>query len=238
MPGSGKEASRKANKTRAPGAVSGRAPYGAGMPRPARIEETDALYHLNSVAVAEGVLYREDDDRFRWIATLAGAIRRFGWICDAYCLMTNHFHLLVQTPEPNLGAGMHWLNSGYAHGFNKRYGRRGHLFNARYHPTPIRDDAHFLAVARYVVLNPVRAGICATAENWPWSSYRATGGLTTPPPFLTTKRILQEFSPRPEVARERYREFVAEGGLPSLDAILALTPAAGATRVPGSRAEV
>jgi putative transposase len=137
--------------------------------------------------------------------------RRRAWLCHAYCLMDNHYHLLVETEEAGLGAGMQWLNGAYAQGFNREGGRTGHLFQGRYHATLVERDAHLLEAPRYIVLNPVRASLCAGADGWAWSSYLGTAGEAPSPPALTTELVLSQFGSRPETARARYRAFVANG---------------------------
>ena len=125
--------------------------------------------------------------------------------------MTNHFHLLVETPEANISDGMQSLNSEHAQWFNWRYGNRGHLFQGRFHSVLVEDADHFLELSRYVVLNPVRAGLCARADDWPWSSYGATTGSVPCPDFLTVSRVLSQFNSDLDKARASYRVFVANG---------------------------
>ena len=142
---------------------------------------------------------------------LAQVARRREWRCHAYCLMDNHYHLLLETLDATLGVGMQWLNGTYAQGFNRSGRRTGHLFQGRYHAELVARDAHLLEAARYIVLNPVRASLCDAAEEWEWSSYRGTVGEAPLAPALTTELVLSRFATRPETARARYRAFVAEG---------------------------
>jgi hypothetical protein len=128
-----------------------------------------------------------------------------------YCLMTNHFHVLVETPEPNIAIGMQWLNSRYAHRFNQTYERVGHLFQRRYADGLIQDDEHLRTVMRYIPLNPVKAGLCSRPELWRWSSYRATVGLSAPPRFLKIDWLLAKFGNDQNEARNRYRDWVEDG---------------------------
>jgi hypothetical protein len=125
--------------------------------------------------------------------------------------MTNHFHLLVETPEPNIATGMQGLNSQYAHCFNLTYGRVGHLFQRRYAHSLIDDEEHLRTVMRYIPLNPVKAGLCRRPEDWPWSSYRPIMGLCTPPGFLTIDWLLSKFGDDQDEARACYREWVEDG---------------------------
>lgn len=166
---------------------------------------------MTSRGNAGSPLFLDAEDELRFLGLVERVVRSHSWICHAYCLMGNHFHLVVETPQPNLARGMRRLNSSYAQGFNGRYGRVGHVFQGRYKAVLIEKDAHLLEVCRYVVLNPVRAGLCARPEHWPTSSYRATAGIGLPEGFLTVDWVLSQFSERRERARERYRAFVAEG---------------------------
>jgi hypothetical protein len=123
--------------------------------------------------------------------------------------MTTHFHILVETPDPNLARGMHRLNSTYAQAFNERHGTVGHLFESRYHSVLVESDGHLLERFRYIALNPVRAGLCAAPERWPWSSYRASIARTDAPPLLSLVKLLRYFDAGdPDRARARLRAFV------------------------------
>jgi putative transposase len=196
------------------------------MSRPHRNEFEGALYHVTTRGNNRGSIFCDDADRVVLLSILGATIARTRWLCHAYCLMGNHYHLLLETPEPNLAAGMHRLNLCYAQRFNRRHGRCGHVFENRYHPVPIEREEHFLEVCRYVVLNPVRAGLCDDAGEWPWSSYSATAGTAPSPRFLTVDDVRAEFGDG-ERACERYREFIgaASPGPTSLEAILAGIPA-------------
>jgi len=183
---------------------------------PLRVEAPGAIYHVTSRAIEP--MFVNDADRERFLALLARQVRDHGWICHAYCLMSNHVHLLLETPEPTLATGMRTLLSRYARGFNGRQGRRGPLVERRYHALLIEKESHLLEVSRYVVLNPVRAGLCADPSEWLWSSYRATVGLHRVPRFLATQWLLDQFGGSVEL----YRGFVADGApSASLDGVLA-----------------
>ena len=124
--------------------------------------------------------------------------------------MTNHYHLLVRTPEPNLSEAMHHLNGAYARWFNRRHGYRGHLFERRFHSATIESDWHLLEACRYVVLNPVRAGLVKAPSEWVWSSYRATLGLSRSNARVTVDQTLKFFGRDRDKAREAFRRFVAD----------------------------
>jgi putative transposase len=179
--------------------------------RPLRICVPGGVYHVIARGNERAPIYRDDADRFRFLRTLARVVDRFGWLCHAYCLMGNHYHLVVETPRPNLPTGMQQLNGPYAQGFNERHGRCGHVFQARYRSILVEKDSHLLALCRYVVFNPVRAGICLRPEAYFWSSYRATAGHAPMERFLFTDWILGTFAPSRAAAQARYRAFVAEG---------------------------
>src|SRR6184192_2866099 len=143
------------------------------MPRLPRPRFAGALYHIGARGNRRQQIFSCATDYRRFLAILAFVVERFGWRCLTYCLMPNHFHLLVETPEPNISEGMQLLNGTYAQWFNLRYGYDGHLFQGRYFSQLIEGPYHLLELSRYVVLNPVRAGICEDAAGWPWSSCRA-----------------------------------------------------------------
>jgi putative transposase len=135
------------------------------MARPLRVEFEHALYHAIARGNERSTIFRDDRDRQGLLAGLGRVVERYGWICHAYCLMGNHFHLLIETPNANLSIGMRQLNGVYAARFNRRHGRVGHLFEGRFKAYLVEKDAYALGVARYVVLNPVRARLCSHREN-------------------------------------------------------------------------
>jgi putative transposase len=181
------------------------------MASPHRPQFPDALYHVTTRGVDRQPIVRDDVDRELWVASLSDAVRATDALVHAWCLMTNHSHLLIQTPLGNIAAVMQRLNGRYAAAYNKRHSRVGHLHQDRYHSVVIERDEHLLEVARYVVLNPVRAEVCDRAENWRWSSYRATAGLSPRPRYLSTRWLLEQFSPDGDAATKRYADFVGEG---------------------------
>lgn len=139
---------------------------------------------------------------------LGEAATRFGWSVTAYVLMTNHFHLVIQTPEPNLSRGMQWLNGTYAGWFNRRHGRSGHLFQGRFHAVLVERETYAAEVLRYVALNPVRAGLAERPETYRWSSYRATAGLDPAPDWLDVASVHLLFGADAPTAQAEYRAFV------------------------------
>lgn len=181
------------------------------MARQLRIEFPGAVYHVTSRGNARGRLFLHESDEATYLATLARVVADCRWLCHAYCLMPNHVHLVLETPRPNLAIGMRRLNSTYAQAFNQRRQRVGHVFQGRYKAILIEKETHLLEVCRYVVLNPVRAKLCTAPADWLSSSYRATAGHSTPPPFLSPGWILGQFGTRTADARARYRAFVADG---------------------------
>lgn len=183
------------------------------MARPLRIEFAGAVYHAMGRGNERRAIYRDDADRELFLATLARAVERWRWIVHAYCLMGNHYHLLLETPEPNLSRGMRQLNGEYTQAFNRRHLRVGHLFQGRFKAVVVEKESHLLELCRYVVLNPVRArGMkVPDAGAWPWSSYRATAGLTARPGFLSREWILAQCGGSMKASEQAYRRFVANG---------------------------
>lgn len=181
------------------------------MSRPVRIEFPDALYHVTSRGDRREPIFDDDQDRRSFLTTLEQVVNRFNWVCHAWCLMDNHYHLLIQTPDGNLSRGMRQLNGVYTQASNRRHGRVGHLFQGRFKAILVDGDAYLLELTRYVVLNPVRAGMVNNAADWPWSSYRASAGLEPAAPWLAVDGLLAQFSGQRRRAQTRYAQFVAEG---------------------------
>jgi REP element-mobilizing transposase RayT len=179
--------------------------------RPLRIEFAGAFWHVTARGNEKRDVFRDDADREAFLAILGRTVGLFRWTLHAYVLMKNHFHLLVETPEPTLSKGMRQLNGVYTQTFNRRHRRSGHLFQGRFKSVLVHRETHFLELARYVVLNPVRAGAARSARAWPWSSYRATAGLASAPAWLETDATLRRFGAKRGAAEEAYRRFVADG---------------------------
>jgi REP element-mobilizing transposase RayT len=181
------------------------------MARPLRLEFAGAVYHLTSRGNARQKVFFTDDDRQLFLDTLAQVVSRYGWICHAYCLMANHYHLLVETPKANLSIGMRQLNGIYTQSFNRRHRRVGHLFQGRFKAILVEKESYLLELCRYIVLNPVRVKGGAEMGAWKWSSYRATAGLAAVPEFLSVDWLLEQFGKNRPAAQKRYREFVRDG---------------------------
>ena len=180
------------------------------MPRPLREQVEGGVYHLVSRGVRKLPIFHDDRDRERFLWLLEATADRYSWQIHAYCLMTNHFHLLVTTDEANVSAGMQYLNGRYCQWFNWRHDYEGHVVERRFYSVLLETDSHLLAAARYIVLNPVRAGICRRAADWRWSSYRSTVKALVSVPRLS-RWLLTVFHREPKRARERFAEFVRAG---------------------------
>ena len=167
------------------------------------------MFHVFARGNAGDAIYRDDLDRLRYLDLLARVVGRKGWLCLGYCLMHNHVHLLLETPQPNLGRGMQLLHGRYAEGFNARHARPGHVFQGRFGSVHIARDEHLLAAAAYVALNPVAAGLCERPEDWRWGSHAALLERR-PPRWLAVRRLLALFAGSGSRARERYRAYIAE----------------------------
>jgi REP element-mobilizing transposase RayT len=179
--------------------------------RPLRIEFCGALYHITARGDRGEAIYEDDDDREMFLGTLANVIAQHNWRCHAYCLMTNHYHLIIETPDANLSKGMRHLNGVFSQASNRRHRRVGHVFQGRFVSIIVDKDSYLLELTRYVVLNPVRARIVDDPGDWQWSSYAAMVGPVRAPDWLLTDVLLTHFGTRRGEARERYRQFVAAG---------------------------
>jgi REP-associated tyrosine transposase len=181
------------------------------MARPLRLEFEGAVYHITSRGNALDAIFFADRDREEFLKILAKVSERYSWICHAYCLMSNHYHLLIETPDANLSQGMRQLNGIYTQWINRQYSRTGHVFQGRFKSILIQKESHLLEVARYIVLNPVRAKMVRSPRDWRWSSYRATAGEGEVPGFLTVDWLLRQFDSDISRAIQAYREFVQQG---------------------------
>jgi len=181
------------------------------MARPLRLEYPGALYHVTSRGNAKADIYLEDSDRRIFLRLLGATVTRQRWVLHAFCLMGNHYHLLFETPQPNLSRGMHQLNGAYSQCFNRRHERVGHVFQGRFTAMLVERETYLLELARYLPLNPVRAGLVSSAEHWPWSSYRSTASLEPSWPWLSTTAVLERFGCESNRASLRFQEFVRDG---------------------------
>lgn len=181
------------------------------MARPLRIEFPGALYHVTTRGNARRAIFKSDSDRWRFLEVLDDTAERHHWLVHAYCLMPNHYHLLVETPEGNLSAGMRRLNGVYTQRFNHRNNQVGHLFQGRFKAILVEKDAYFLELCRYIVLNPVRGGLVSAPGDFAWSNYRSMMGLAPSPACLVKKAVLSRFSDDGKRAREAYQRFVQQG---------------------------
>ena len=181
------------------------------MSRPLRIEYAEAVYHVTSRGNARRSIFKDDKDRGMLLSILEEVNDRYHWFCHAYCLMNNHYHLVIETPDGNLSKGMRQLNGVYTMRFNRRHGSVGHVFQGRYKAILVQKESHLLEVCRYVVLNPVRVKVVEAPERWRWSSYRAAAGMEKAHPGLTTDWVLGQFGSKRRTAEKRYRAFVMDG---------------------------
>ena len=156
------------------------------MARPLRLEFPNALYHITSRGDRRENIYDDDTDRIIFLETLGKVVADYNWLCHSYCLMDNHYHLIIETLDSNLSKGMRQLNGVFTQATNRRHSRSGHLFQGRYKAILVDKDQYLLELARYVVLNPVRAkGMIRNIEDWPWSNYLAFIGHTKAQEWLT-----------------------------------------------------
>jgi REP-associated tyrosine transposase len=172
------------------------------MARPLRIEFPGAIYHITSRGNARQTIFLDDDDRRSFLLVLDRVVSRFRIVVHAFCLMDNHFHLLVETPEANLSKAIRQLNGVFTQTFNRRHGKVGHVLQGRFKAILVDRDSYLLELCRYVVLNPVRARITRKPDTYAWSSYRATAGLDPAPSFLTVEWILSQFGGNAPVRKD------------------------------------
>jgi len=180
------------------------------MPRPPRLQIPGGVLHVTDRGNRHQPIFLDSDDRSHFLWMLDELARARGWIGYAYCLMPNHYHLVLETPEADISAGMQWLNGRYAQDFNHRHAVDGHLFQGRFYSGQVEGDWHLLELTRYLARNPVDAGLCRHPRGWPWGSYRAVAGFERPLAmrFLDVRRVLDLFGKRHDSARKRFRTFV------------------------------
>lgn len=181
------------------------------MSRPLRLEFSGALYHITARGNARQDIYFEASDFELFLAILNNVCERFNWIIHAYCLMTNHYHLLVETPEGNLSKGMRQLNGVFTQSMNRKHHKVGHLFQGRYKSILVDKDEYLLELCRYTVLNPVRAKMVDTADDWLWSSWHYIVATKSSPDWMATDALLNLFADNRKEAISKYIAFVHNG---------------------------
>jgi putative transposase len=202
------------------------------MARPLRLHVPGAVYHIMSRGNNKQCIFEDDVDYLRYLELLERALRRFRVRCHAYCLLGNHFHLVLTPGEVPLSRMMQQLNSSYCQWFNRRHKRVGHVLQGRYKSLIVDNDEYFLRVIRYVTRNPVTAGIVELTGQWRWSSGPATLGLTAAPEFLDLTTIWKAFSTEnPRELHERFAAFVETAGADDLKGTLLLGSPAFASRM-------
>ena len=202
------------------------------MARQLRPHLPGAICHVTQRGNDRRPIFLDDNDRTRYLAILGRALERHGGRAHAYCLLTNHVHLLLQADERPLCFLMHVLGLRYARWFNDRWARTGHLFQGRYYSGVVQGEAPLLIALRYIHLNPVRAGLVSDAADHRWSSHRAYAG-ETPPHWLTTDALLSLLGPTPDLAREAYGHLLSAEFQPEK-----LRPAMAAASAPPSSGRV
>jgi REP element-mobilizing transposase RayT/DNA-binding CsgD family transcriptional regulator len=181
------------------------------MARPLRIEFAGALYHVTSRGNGREDIYLDDEDRELFMVVLGECCELFNWSVHSWCQMTNHYHLLIETPDANLSKGMRYLNGVYTQKFNRKHTRVGHVFQGRYKGILVDKNEYLLELSRYIVLNPVRAGMVESAEDWNWSSYGVVAGMKSCPAWFDREWILGSFGKKEKTAIKHYIQFVANG---------------------------
>ncbi len=181
------------------------------MARPLRIEYAGALYHIVSRGDRREDIYLDDEDRENWLTVLGRVCERFNWVVHAYCEMSNHYHIIVETVDGNLSRGMRQLNGHYTQLFNRKHNLAGHLYQGRFKAILVQKESYLLELSRYIVLNPVRAKMVLHPGDWQWSSYRAMVGKSDIPEWLDRDWLLSQFGSHRSHAIAAYGDFVMKG---------------------------
>lgn len=168
------------------------------------------MFHVFARGNDRRLIYRDDVDRRVYLTMLGGTVKQLRWRLLAFCLMDNHVHLLVETPEANLGQGIQRMHGLYGHEFNRRHRRSGHVFQGRYGAVRIKTDEQLWMAAAYIAMNPVAAGFCHAPEEWPWSSHRAVVGGKAPA-WVDVSRLISYFESAGGDPRRRYAAMFAQG---------------------------
>jgi putative transposase len=180
------------------------------MSRPWRIEYPGAAYHVMSRGNRGQDIFLDSDDRRTFLATVENSVNRFNLHIFAFCLMSNHYHMFIRTPEGNLSRAMHWINATYTRRFHNRHKSYGHLFQGRYKSVIVLDEAHWLWLSAYIHLNPVRSGIVEYPYQYQWSSYRDYTRAKAQFPWLKAEDVRAQFGPDKSTCRRNYRRHVME----------------------------
>lgn len=181
------------------------------MARPLRIQYQGAMYHVISRGNGRMTLFYTEKDWAEFHSFLERVFAKYNWVAHAWCLMGNHYHLLIETPDANMVPGMKQLNQFYSQFFNWKHRRTGSVLQGRYKAYLVEKESQFLENCRYVVNNPVKAGMVDHPSKWPWSSFNATRGLVRAPNFLNTDFLLSHFGSSRRDAQDRYESFVLAG---------------------------
>lgn len=181
------------------------------MARPLRLEFAGALYHITSRGNERKPIYLDESDFEGFLKVLGDVCERYNWVIHSFCLMTNHYHLLVETPDANLSKGMRQLNGVYTQWFNRKHRRVGHLFQGRYKAILVDKDAYLLELNRYIILNPIRARMVDNLSEWPWSSWYFVMGEAQAPEWLAVDKMLLQFSKYKAISKRKFAQFVEQG---------------------------
>jgi putative transposase len=179
------------------------------MPRKPRTELAGGIHHVTARAPYGRLLFADEADRLAYAALLAREVEHSQWEVLTHCQMTNHVHLLIRTPKPNLGDGMKTMHERFANHVNRRHRQHGHVFGSRFANRLVLDEAHLLACLRYIARNPVDAGLCATAAEWHWSAHRELLGLTGGNGCVATQTTLELLGPTIGAGRIAYQQLMA-----------------------------
>lgn len=180
------------------------------MARPLRIQYPGAFYHVTSRGNEQKAIFRSNSDRERFLSYLESAHDRYGATIHVYCLMDNHYHLLLETPLGNLSKVLHHINGAYTTYFNTKRKRSGHLFQGRYKAILVEKDSYCKELSRYIHLNPIRAGLADKPSEYRWSSYPYYIRKEKRPAWLTTESVLGYFGKDESSAQKNYRKFVED----------------------------
>jgi putative transposase len=181
------------------------------VPRPLRIQIADGLYHITTHSNHRRLVFQDDRERAHFLDVLGTVVRRHNWSCRDFCLLSTHYHVFVQTPQPDIAEGMQYLNGRFAQWVNRKRGERSHVFEDRYGSTLVKTESHALAVHRYIALNPVRAGLVRDPEAWPWSALPILLGRPGRAAFLDVAAVHGLFGRTASTACRSFRRFVQDG---------------------------